>query len=102
MFSSGGLVGFVLICAHFAFGTPLCGRIERTGILVYPTSYHLFVFLHCCVRFGSIVRESTYFLIFACFYLESLILSSFRILQNKLQKKIIIKKKKKKKKGHKH
>jgi len=79
MFSSGGLVWFVLICAHFAFGTPLCGRIERTGILVYPTSYHLFVFLHCCVRFGSIVRESTYFLIFACFYLESLILSSFRI-----------------------
>jgi len=71
---------FVLICAHFTFVTVICCHIKRTETLVCHISYCLFVFFALSFfRFGSIVGESTIFLIIFFFFLGFLALSSFWI-----------------------
>jgi hypothetical protein len=82
LFFKWGSDRFALICAHFTSVTAICGHIERTGTLVCPISYRLFVILHCCFRFGSIVGEPTPFSVFY-FFLGSFTLSSFRIKSEK-------------------
>jgi hypothetical protein len=82
LFSSGGSDRFALICSPFASVTAICGQIEKAGTLVCPIPYCLFVILHCCFRFGSIVGEPTPFSVF-CFFFGSPTLSSFRIKSGK-------------------